>query len=267
MPKLPTLKFSNKYYCKEGGSQFDKYYCLDCHSGEGQTNQLLNELNQYFILKKASKKQKKREFDFYLEFFLKKCININRSFSDAVWFMSIWLKISPDTLLKALKADELALYFNRTEFHHEGDKWYFPKLLQTFETLVKAEQVQTKELIDQLFKVFNFFNMPETFVHEIIGYDQLERCIKEIPQVFKADLLLKINEFIQIDSTIYLGLHSHQYLNTELQNIDPTLWVKKADLSKLAFDIKTTLFKFPSHKQFDPPVIYQANNFGKGTYY
>lgn len=266
MFKFSTVKYFKKNYNK-GATQFNKYYCLDCHSGEGQSNQLLEELNKSFILKKAPKRQKKKEFDFYLDFFLKKCININRSFSDAVWFLSIWLELSPDSLLKALKAEELARYFNRTVFHHDGDKWYFPKLLQTFETLVKAEQVQAKDILDDLFKIFNFFNIPETFVREIIGYDQLERCIKEIPQVFKADLLLKINEFIQIDSTIYLGPHSHQYLNAELQNMDPTLWVKKTDPLKLAFDIKTTLFEFPHHKQFDPNVIYPPNRFGKGSCY
>lgn len=63
-----TAEVSKKYYNGEG-TQFNKYYCLDCHSGEGQINQLLKQLSEDFIRKKISRKQKKKEFDFYLEFF------------------------------------------------------------------------------------------------------------------------------------------------------------------------------------------------------
>ncbi|TLY48032.1 MAG: hypothetical protein E6K54_03505 [Gammaproteobacteria bacterium] len=264
MFELSTVEFTKKYYNTDRKSQSNKYYCLDCHSGEGQINQLLNELEKCFISNKTPKKQKKKEFDFYLEFFFKRCININRNFSDAVEFLSIWVKISPDTLLSALKIGDLDQYFNRTEFGHDGDKWCFPKLLQIFVILVEDKQAQVKEILDCLFEIFNFFSIPNTFVCEIIGYDQLERCIKEVPKVFKDDLLLKINEFIQINNTIYLGPRSHQYLNAKLQTIDPILWVKKADSLKLAFDLKTALFIFPSHKQFDPKyVTHQPINFGK----
>lgn len=264
MFKLSTVEFSKKYYNEDRESQSNKYYCLDCHSGEGQINQLLNELEKCFISNRTLEKQKKEEFDFYLEFFLKRCIYINRSFSDAVEFLSIWVKISPDTLLSALKSGDLDQYFNRTEFGHDGDKWCFPKLLQILVILVEDKQAHSKEILDYLFKIFNFFNIPDTFVCEIIGYDQLERRIKEVPKVFKDDLLLKINEFIQINDTIYLGPRSHQYLNAKLQTIDPTFWVKKADPLKLASDLKTALFIFPSYKQFGSGYInHQSINFGK----
>ena len=50
MFKFSTVKYFKKNYNKEA-TQFNKYYCLDCHSGEGKSNQLLEELNKYFILK------------------------------------------------------------------------------------------------------------------------------------------------------------------------------------------------------------------------
>jgi hypothetical protein len=266
---LSTVEFSKKYYNRKRQHQSNKYYYLDCHSGEGQINQLLDELEKCFILNEISKKQYKKEFDFYLEFFLKRCININRSFSDAIKFLSIWLKLSPDTLLKALKAEDLEQYFNRTEFHHEGNKWYFPKLLQVFVTLVENKQAKPKEILDHLFKIFNFFSDPECFVCEIIGYDQLERFIKESPKEFKTDLLLKVKDFIDEKSTVYLGFRSHQYLKTELLTIDPTLLLKKIDSKKLASQIKSDLFIFSSINYFDSSkyVPQPSTNFRKGQSY
>lgn len=268
MFELSTVEFSKKYYNKKRESQSNKYYCLDCHSGEGQINQLLNELEKCFILNKTSEEQKKKEFDFYLEFFLKRCININRSFSDAIKFLAIWLKSSPDTLLKALKTEDLEQYFNRTEFHHEGNEWYFPKLLQVFVTLIENKQANPKEILDHLFKIFNFFSDPECFVCEIIGYDQLERFIKESPEEFKTDLLLKVKDFIDENSTVYLGFRSHQYLKTELLTV-PTSLLKKTDLKKLASQIKSDLFIFPSINRFDSSeyVPQQSTNFRKGKSY
>ena len=46
---LSIDEFSKKYYDEKWKKQSNKYYCLDCHSGEGQTNQLLNELEKYFF--------------------------------------------------------------------------------------------------------------------------------------------------------------------------------------------------------------------------
>lgn len=265
---LSTDEFSKKYYDEKWKKQSNKYYCLDCHSGEGQTNQLLNELEKYFFLNNTSKEQMKKEFDFYLEFFLKRCININRSFSDAIKFLSIWLKLSPDTLLNALKAEDLKQYFNRTEFHLEGNKWYFSELLQVFVTLVENKQAKPKEILDHLFKVFNFFSDPECFVCEIIGYDQLERFIKDSPKEFKTDLLLKVKDFIDEKSTVYLGFRSHQYLKTELLTIAPTL-LKKIDSKKLASQIKSDLFIFSSINYFDSSkyVPQQSTNFRKRQSY
>ena len=60
---LSTVEFSKKYYNRKRQHQSNKYYYLDCHSGEGQINQLLDELEKCFILNEISKKQYKKEFD------------------------------------------------------------------------------------------------------------------------------------------------------------------------------------------------------------
>ena len=329
MFEFSTVEFSRKYYYKKEGSQFNKYYCLDCHSGEGQTNQLLKELNKYFILSKASKKQKKKEFDFYLEFFLKKCININRSFSDAVWFLSIWLKISPDTLLsrlknvkiinelieqlvnlknelksqntiknlskkklniknlinklnvralitifkitdlenelniekliQVLKEINLKTVFNRTEYHHEGDQWYFPRLLQTFSTVVNQKKVASMEVLNDLFEAFDFFNIPEVFVTEIIGYDRLQLCINECPAVFKLDLLSKVNEFAKINDKISLGLRSHIYLQEALEKENYKKKCRGKEGRQLEDNTNNNFFGYPIKKMNNQKLAQPAS--------
>lgn len=80
MFNLSAKEFSKKYYnTRRKVKLSNKYLRLDCESGEGLINPLLLEL----------KKSSPEEFEYYLNFFLKKCININRSFSDAVEFLSI----------------------------------------------------------------------------------------------------------------------------------------------------------------------------------
>lgn len=55
---------------------------------------------------------------------------------------------------------------------------------------------------------------------------------------------MKVKDFIDEKSTVYLGLLSHQYLKTELLTIDPTLLLKKIDSKKLVSQIKSDLFIF-----------------------
>lgn len=210
MFNLSAKEFSDKYYCKEKKPQSNNYFRLDCESGEGLINPLLVKL----------KKTSNSEFEFYLEFILKKCINVNRSFSDAVVFLSIWLKKSPDTLLEKLKNAELKQYFNRTEYGHDGDQWPFPRLLQVFSVLIEKELVTAHEILDYLFETFDFFNAPEDFVSEIIGYDRLELCIKECGPIFKEALALKMAKFVNLNKAINIGFRSHEYLDKELKNIN-----------------------------------------------
>lgn len=204
------------------------FYHLDCQSGQGLINPLLIEL----------RKISSEEFEYYLFFFLKKCININQSFSDAIEFLSIWAEKSPDNLLKQLKKvkllrdkkkelekldnklkneknffkkiktvklikklEETSLtnFFNRTEYDYEGDQWCFPKLLQVFSGLLEKKSVTANKILDYLFEIFDFFSMPEIFVGVIIGYDRLELCIKESPSVFKQALVSKVYEFVEFN--------------------------------------------------------------------
>jgi hypothetical protein len=188
-------------------SKHSFFYYLDCTSGEGLINSLLPELE----------KISDAEFKSYLGFILKKCINVNRSFSDAVDFLSIWLKKSPDSLLKKLENAELKKYFNRTEYGHDGDQWHFPRLLQTFLILIEKKSITADKILDYLFETFDFFNLPDDFVREVIGYDRLEVCIKESPAVFKQALLSKMYEFVEKNKLIDIGFHSRRYLNDEIQ--------------------------------------------------
>lgn len=273
MFRLANKNFSSKYYNSKTKSQSDFFFSLDCRSGEGQTNLLLMALNAS-IQKYKNKDELKKEFEFYLEFFLKKCININRSFSDAIQFLSIWLKISPNTLLKALQNAELKQFFNRTEYDHEGDQWYFPKLLYIFSSLVERKLVTADEILDYVFETFNFFSEREIFVTEIIGYDRLEVCIKESPAVFKQALLSKMYEFVGKNKLIDIGFHSRRYLNDEIQEnnaIKRTKTEKLTDPLQLVSYIKKHLFIYPSKADVTkienfslaPP----SNNFrGSGSY-
>lgn len=243
-----------KSYRNKKQTKYSFFYSLDCHSGEGLINPLLPEL----------KKISPEEFEYYLNFFKKKCIYVNRSFSDAVEFLSIWLEKSPYTLLKELKIvmllknkkkeleelknnlknernrikkikkkikklekNNLKNFFNRTEYNQEGNKWCFPKLLNAFLPLVK-ENVTTDEILNYVFEIFDFFNMPDIFVIEIIGYDLLEKCITETPVIFRQALLLKVYEFVEFNkkNDIKIGLQSQRYLqNKARENL--ALYVKE----------------------------------------
>lgn len=229
-------------------NKYNFFYYLDCISGEGLNNPLLSKLKEI----------SKREFKVYLNFILKKCIYVNRSFSDAVELFSIWIEKSPDSLLEKLKNAELKRYFNRTEYDHDGDQWYFPKLLQVFSILVQKKQVTENEVLNYLFETLDFFSMPEIFVREIIGYDRLELCVKESPSVFKQALLLKVHEFIDENKKIDMGSRSRKYLKDEIQAIDEIKRIK-TELSKqtqaqeLIAYIKQNggLFHYPSINYFD----------------
>lgn len=271
MFNLSAKDFSEKYYCKERKHQSNNYYRLDRESGEGLINSLLKELNQEFIEFKEEKS--KEEFEFYLEFFLKKCININRSFSDAVQFLSIWLEISPDILLIALKNSELKPFFNRTEYDQDGNKWYFPELLKIFSPLIKQNLTTASELLFNIFETFDFFSMPEVFVSEIIGYDRLECCIKESPVVFKQALLSKIQEFVEQHNTIDIGSHSRKFLNDanpKIYDIQRTKIEKQIERLELAAFLQNNMFNYPSIKNFnssDLLIAFPRTNYNRSNNY
>ncbi|WP_342228077.1 hypothetical protein [Rickettsiella endosymbiont of Rhagonycha lignosa] len=274
MFNLSAKEFSDKYYCKERNHQSNNYYRLDCESGEGLINPLLKELEKNFIkLKKKPAEQRKKAFELYLEFFLKKCININRSFSDAIQFLSIWLKISPDIFLTALKNNELKLFFNRTEYDHDGDKWYFPKLLKILSPLIKQNLTTADELLFNIFETFDFFAEPEIFVSEIIGYDRLEWCIKQSPAVFKQALLSKVQEFVKQYNTIDIGLHSRKYLNDAIQainGIQTTKIERQTERLELASFLKNNIFSYPSIKNFnssDSFLAFPRTNYNRSNNY
>ncbi len=255
----PKKNYSKYAYARKI-TKYNFFYSLDCQSGEGLVNSLLDELRN----------SSSREFNKYLNFFLKKCININRSFSDAITFLSIWLEKSPQRLLKELqnvtlidelinelkkdlrnearinelrkmigikklkkkkqidKLQQLSLksFFNRTEYDREGNQWYFPKLLKTFEILIEREKITVGEILDYLFEVFDFFSTPDTFVVNIIGYDRLKACIEECPSIFKQALLLKMKEFIALNR-MDIGLRSYRYLKKEVEDMGLILFLKK----------------------------------------
>lgn len=194
----------NKVSLFQNKDKHNYFYYLDCRTGEGLHNPLLKEI------KKISSSA---EFDFYINFILKKCININRSFSDAIEFLSIWLEKSPDSLLKKLRTLELKQYFYRTVYGHEGDHWCFSELLKAFVILIN-ENNTANDIFEYLFNTFDFLNDPDTFLIEVIGYDQLQKRIEECPHVFKEALLLMIN---QLNQTVYIGINSQRYLHDELR--------------------------------------------------
>ncbi|HEY2566559.1 MAG TPA: hypothetical protein VGH95_02460 [Candidatus Aquirickettsiella sp.] len=256
-------KTNKKYYARKNKKNFSSssnrrvrankysfFYCLDCQSGEGLVNPLLPEL----------KKISSNEFNFYLYFILKKCIYVNRSFSDAVEFLSIWIEKSPDTLLSALKNSELKLFFNRTEYDHDGDKWYFPKLLKILSPLIKQNLITADKLLFNIFETFDFFSMPEIFVSEIIGYDRLEWCIGQSPEVFKQALLRKVQEFVKQHQTIDIGSHSRKYLNDAIRVIN----------LELALFLKNSIFNYPSIKNFnssDSSMHFHRTNYNRSNNY
>lgn len=239
----------NNFNCNKKSTKHNFFYSLDCRSGEGLVNLLLIEL----------KKISNLEFKFYRKFILEKCINVNRSFSDAVEFLSIWVEKSPRSLFNQLKDGELKQFFNRTEYDHDGNQWCFPKLLQIFSKLIEKNQVGANEILDYLFETFDFFSMPEIFVREVIGYDRLRKCTEECPPGFKQALILKMHSFLEENKMIDIGSNSRKYLNTEIQAIDndikrvKTGSVKQTEGQALIDYIKNGgLFIYPSIKHYNP---------------
>ncbi|MFM2322687.1 MAG: hypothetical protein RLZZ225_840 [Pseudomonadota bacterium] len=184
-------------------------YKLDCNSGLGIVNPLLVELE----------KISSAEFNRLLSFILKKCINVNRDFSDAVKFLSIWLKNSPATLLARLKRGELKTFFYQTEYYHDGDQWYFPQLLQNFAVYVRKNKT-AENILHHLFENFDFASITNDFIRAVIGYDRLERCVREIPPLFKRPLLVEVLRIIQEHDNqgiyIDIGHASYAYLKKQL---------------------------------------------------
>jgi len=157
-------------------------------------------------------------------------------------------------LLAALQDNELKWFFNRTEYDHDGDKWYFPKLLHAFSILAVKEPITADKILNYLFETFDFFSMPELFVTEIIGYDRLGECIKESPAVFKQALLSKIQEFVK-HNTIDIGKCSRDYLNDVIQRVDVverTKLEKQTERLELVSYLKNSFFIYPSIKNFNP---------------
>lgn len=212
MTKLLNKPFFKGYsYSKKSDQRrlFNYFYKLDCNSGEGMVNPLLIELEKISSV----------EFKNSLHFILKKCINVNRSFSDAIKFLSIWLKKSPHTLLIKLKREELKTFFNQTEYHYDGNRWHFPQLLQIF--LVLISKVESADnILSYLFKNLDFVNIPDDFIRSVIGYDRLERCVKEIPRIFIRPLLLEVQRIVweheYKGEYIDIGHASYAYLKKQL---------------------------------------------------
>lgn len=234
----------NNFNCNKKSTKHNFFYSLDCRSGEGLVNLLLIEL----------KKISNLEFKFYRKFILEKCINVNRSFSDAVEFLSIWVEKSPRSLFNQLKDGELKQFFNRTEYDHDGNQWCFPKLLQIFSKLIEKNQVGANEILDYLFETFDFFSMPEIFVREVIGYDRLRECTEECHPGFKQALIFKMHSFVEENKMIDIGLNSRKYLNSEIQDPEIQAAIKKKeqdkhiDYLKFASYVKNTIFYYPSKK-------------------
>lgn len=254
MFNLSFKEFNARYYRdKIISRKCNKFYSLDCRSGEGLPNLLFKELKENFT------KENTIEFEFYLEMILKKCININRSFSDAIEFLSLWLKLSPYMLLHALKNRDLITFFNRTVYHLDGNSWCFPKLLQSFLILIKEEKIIAIDLLDYLFETFDFFSMPEIFIGKVIGYDRLKQCIEDSPKIFKEALLFKINEFVIKHKEINIGANSIHYLNEELSSINSRVIKPKIDKNiypkKLVSQLKNQLFVFPNTSCFNPSEL------------
>lgn len=287
MPQIKRQISSKKD--NKGKSALEQYQAeflkLDYKAGEGLNNPI------FPLLKKTPLNIFERSINFILE----NCINVNRSFSDAVEFLSIWLKKSPhrlliklenislikelikelkkesknetrimelknkirikelekklekkgltesektDRLINKLEQSNLNFFFNRTEYSHEGDQWYFPKLLKIFEVLVNKTNSAGK-ILNYVFEVFDFFNIPNTFVVEIIGYDRLQKCIEECPPIFKQVLVLKINMFVKLHKTINLGLQSQKFLNEEVKKIQYSPTVSKG------LSLKNNIFASP----------------------
>lgn len=118
------------------------------------------------------------------------------------------------------------------------------------------------EVLDDLFAAFDFFNMPEVFVTEIIGYDRLQLCINECPAVFKLDLLSKVNEFAKINDKISLGLRSHTYLQESKKCRENKGRQLEDYMNNNFFDYP--IKKMSNQKLSQPPSSTQSNFFRNG---
>jgi hypothetical protein len=127
--------------------------------------------------------------------------------------------------LKKIRTREFKKIFYRTEYYHDGDQWYFPELLADFSSLIgksihQSVKITADDILDFLFEIFDFSNIPEDFIRAVIGYDRLEHCVREISEIFKPALLMKIQEMIlQCEANaqyIDIGRASYAYLMKEL---------------------------------------------------
>ncbi|MES2142175.1 MAG: hypothetical protein V4471_04745 [Pseudomonadota bacterium] len=132
------------------------------------------------------------EFESIVGTLLKKCFYINRSFSDAVDFLSIWLVKSPETLLPKLKKSELKEFFCKTEYDKDGDDWPLSKLLHAFLPFLNKKKLTPDKVMSYLFNNFCFLDTPDIFIRMIIGYDQLEQRLAQIHELFHEALLKKM---------------------------------------------------------------------------
>jgi hypothetical protein len=150
------------------------------------------------------------EFETIIETLIKKNIYVGRIFSDAVEFLSIWLVKSPHTLIVRLKQAGLKEFFYNTEYDKDGYEWPFSKLLQVFLPVIEKEGLSPHRIMNYLFNNFCFLSMPKVFIWEVIGYDQLERRLEEIPQLFHEPLLKKMAHLYYCGNN--LGPHSHSLI-------------------------------------------------------
>lgn len=153
------------------------------------------------------------------DYVLKNCWNSTCVFSDAIHFLQIWLKKDPEGLLARLKAGELAPYLNRVEYDKDGEQWYFPRLLNTFEPLIKQNKMTSSQIVDAIFTNFGFSKkeMAEQFIGEVLGYNRLMVCINDVSIAFRNPLLEKVYAIQQ--HGIDIGLYSRRFLEQERRKI------------------------------------------------
>ena len=147
------------------------------------------------------------EFESVIGTLLKKCFYINRAFSDAVDFLSIWLVKSPETLLPKLKKSELKEFFFRTQYDKDGDDWPLIRLLHVFLPFLNEKELTPDKVMSYLFNNFCFLDTPDIFIRMIIGYDQLGQRLAQIHELFHQALLKKMAYIYR--KGINLGYHSN----------------------------------------------------------
>lgn len=148
------------------------------------------------------------EFEGAIETLIKESIYVSRTFAAAVEFLAIWLVKSPHTLIMRLQQGGLKEFFYNTEYSKDGSEWPFPKLLHAFLPVIETGRLSAFVIMDYLFNNFDFLNMPKTFIWEVIGYDQLEQRLGEIPKLFHEPLLEKMASLYHCGNN--LGPRSHR---------------------------------------------------------